>query len=137
MAQGRSTAIMSMIQWTRTSRLSIKISLSAAAPLNEEEDTEYELSVLARCRLTLLGLVYWTIPYRELSAGARYGALLDLSADNSLLDIGWGLWGILAYELSVLGRCRLTRPYHARALKGVAKSHFPRKAVVFKSGDRL
>ena len=27
--------------------------------------------------------------------------------------------------------------HHARVLKGVAKSQFPRKAVVFKSGDRI
>jgi len=42
MAQGRSTKIISMIQWIRTSRLSIKKSLPEAGSDSEESTREEE-----------------------------------------------------------------------------------------------
>ena len=40
------------------------------------------------------------------------------------------------YKKSSFSRMKYT-PYHARVLERVAKSQFPHKAVVFKSGDRF
>ena len=48
------------------------------------------------------------------------------------------LYSYLLEEIAIRSR-RFGKPryIHARALEGVAKSQFPRKAVLFKGGDHL